>query len=90
MEELTLEILDKALAKIKEHEPKPFDVVFLNSEDWRKCCDGVRTWTGIQTPFGNGAWLFSMRVIAIPEIPQDVMIMYSSPDHYKVIHHVRV
>lgn len=87
--ELTLDIIDEAIAKVREFEPKPYDVAFLNAEDWRKCCNAMRTWAGIQTPFGNGEWLFSMRVIAIPEIPKDVMIMYSSPEHYKVIHHIK-
>ncbi len=85
MGELTLEIIDEALSKMRELEPKPYDVLFLNNEDWRKCCEALRFWA--KTDF-QGEWVFSMRVIAIPEIAKDTMIMYSSPDHYKVVKHI--
>ena len=38
----------------------------------------------------SGKYLWGMRVIAIPEILEDTMILYNSPDNYRVVKHIRV
>ena len=84
--ELTLEILDEVISKIKEYESKSYEVAFVNSGDWRKCIEATRFLA--QANF-TGEWLWGMRVIAIPEIPEDTMILYNSPDNYKIVKHIR-
>ncbi len=89
--ELTLEILDEAISKIRETDSEwdtGFDVALLNSEDWKRCKQSVNKLIGTSY-FTGYETIWGMRVIAIPEISEDTMILYSSPDHYKILKHIK-
>jgi len=87
--ELTFEILDKAIAKVKEHECK-IQEIRINTEDWRKAKESLKALcdmviVDIKIP---DDMMWGIPVIALPDLPEGTMLLYYDKEHYVTVKHV--
>lgn len=91
VEQLTLQILDAAIAKVKEFRGKDAPMLIqLNTDDWRKAKDAMRKFgklLGMKIHVSEDT-MWGIPVVELPELPEGTMILVFDKDHYVKVTHI--
>jgi hypothetical protein len=90
--ELTIEILDKAIAQVREYETKERTIqeVRINPNDWWKAKDAFRAlgkFVGANIKVAEDS-MWGIKVTEHPELPEGTMILYYDKDNFVVVKHL--
>jgi hypothetical protein len=90
-EELTLDILDRAINRVKEMCPDPvFREIRINPDDWHKAkarLNGLLSAMGCETKVSEDTCM-GIPVRASEEVPPNTLILYYDPKHFVVVENV--
>lgn len=99
--ELTIEILDQAIAKVKEYRDRIPIEIRLHSVDWRKAKDALRVLaevtdektliphlaTAMRTQADKGL-MWGIKVVEDDTLPEGTMLMVYDKDNFVKVEHV--
>ena len=88
--ELTLEILDQAINKIKEFRNTQTETIRINPNTWKRAVVTMKTLCGVSYSPVNipSDACFGIPVITDDAIPEDEMLLYLDKDHFVRVKHI--
>ncbi len=90
--ELTLDILDIAIAKVKEYQDRTLQGIHINPDDWRKAKAALKNLcqlmkVDIKIPEDR---MWGIKVVEVPELLEGTMLMVYDEDNLVKIENVAV